>query len=390
MELPLTINQVQLVAIPDTESVWNAMDEVTAKKLKLAKHDHPADRRDFQIGNSSYITSTGRVTVDLAFSNETTVPMRASFFIFRKITTNIALILGSKFLDATETLTKYTERLRKRSDIPPLMPRFNLIGSSQRRFRCYINSVMVSASADTGSDLNLISPNYAVQRGFSFQSLDKNDAFYVEVVGGSIVPLSGKIHLNLHTLKTVNASPRDSVDSEGDASRSHASTSSIQTPTQRTAMKCFYMLWNLSVPVVLGEELLDSIDAFTCHAAAYIDVPPNDMSPQLRTIQSASCISRFRKRRKRGGEACTQVSKATKVLVESDAVEIHRQETAAKEIFKLEELEASASDQAEKKSHKQQRENLITRNEAQIAAYRTERKKAEMEITKQLAAAKQP
>lgn len=134
---------------------------------------------------------------------------------------------------------------------------------------------------------------------------------------------------------------------------------------------------DLPVPVVLGQELLDSIAAFTYHTEASIDINiGEDLYPDMKTIQVVSRISRaIRRSRKKGAEAADQITRARSALAENDAQEIHRQEATAKEIFCLEKMEASTSNPATEQLYKQQKEGVITRNNVQIATYDAERKK---------------
>ena len=94
------------------------MDKTTIKKLQLTVSNKSSDCRDFAIGNGRKIVSIGCIMIGFSFANEKMKALKASFYVFRKITTNVALILGRDFLDTTETLTKHTHRLRERMDLP--------------------------------------------------------------------------------------------------------------------------------------------------------------------------------------------------------------------------------------------------------------------------------
>ena len=389
MDMLIIINTVHSSAIPDTESLWNAMDAITAKKFGLTITNDTLGCREFEIGNGRKIVSIGRVNVDFSFANEGMEALKTSFYVFSKITTSVAIILGRQLLDATKTLTKHTYRLRERIDISQPIPSFNTLGISRRRFLCYLDSLRVQASADTGSDINIISPAYAVERGFHLEQLDESDPEYVEFPGGSLMSLSGKILAKFNTIAKpagLASSFNPRVQTQRGAVDTSANNSKASRTTWQDDAQCFYVLWGLPVAVVLGQELLDSIAAFTHHQKAFIEIPEQDGHPEIKTIQTVNRISKLIKNFQKGKEGVDQVAATTRELLENDAAEMHRRGIVAKEISRLEKLESSTLDLTVKHIHKQQREELVARNTSQVCLYNTERQKAEDKIAQLRAA----
>jgi hypothetical protein len=80
------------------------------------------------------------------------------------------LILGDSFLRATETLTKFKHRIKTtvRSLGLKLLSslRLNYMGFDKRRMWGYLNGELVSALPDSGSDIMVVSAEYARRRGF--------------------------------------------------------------------------------------------------------------------------------------------------------------------------------------------------------------------------------
>ena len=153
---------------------------------------------------------------------------------------------------------------------------------------------MVLASADTGSDINIISPAYAIERRFNLQPLDESDPAHVEFPGGSIMSLSGKITAQLNTMHLAvppSSSSDEAVETLENASDVSTANSKAAESRARSAKQCFYLLWGLPIPLVLGQKLLDSVATFTNHYNNFVEVKEPALQSQMNTIQVASKIS---------------------------------------------------------------------------------------------------
>ncbi|KAK3178106.1 hypothetical protein OEA41_000239 [Lepraria neglecta] len=79
------------------------------------------------------------------------------------------LIMGAQFLKTTETMSKYVDRLEDCASWGPIIPKVNLIGSTEQskwRLAVFINRRYTHVNADSGSHLDLMSSTYAKMHGY--------------------------------------------------------------------------------------------------------------------------------------------------------------------------------------------------------------------------------
>jgi hypothetical protein len=256
--------------------------------------------------------------------------------VFKKLADDVPLIMGRNFLQQTQTLTIYRDRLEERkSDLGA--PKVMNMTLSRRRLPCYLDFVLVYAVADTGSDLDLMKEDYAVERGFPIESVSWYERF-VRLPGGVTAEITGKVKVRFDT---VIASPSSTPAEIKDATRSPSVPTSVgatmiespnfpratddihvgyseptslsaatavnpslpkttddiyvrySEPTSLSASttddfhiphsepdivnesdhyRTFYVMPSLTANVLLGEELLDSIDAFGTHLDSFVDI----------------------------------------------------------------------------------------------------------------------
>jgi hypothetical protein len=114
--------------------------------------------------NGTSMYSLGRVTASLRFLQTHAMdPARASVFtccfnVFDKLISPV--LLGMNFLAETETLSKYTHRLKavpKHAGIPK---RILSMGDATSRVSCMIDGKFAFAHADTGSEIALVDMQY--------------------------------------------------------------------------------------------------------------------------------------------------------------------------------------------------------------------------------------
>ncbi|EQB44071.1 hypothetical protein CGLO_17215 [Colletotrichum gloeosporioides Cg-14] len=95
------------------------------------------------------------------------------------------LVLGSAFLKATKTMTRYAHRL-KRILCSLAQPSLNLVGADQDLLGGYINGRECLAVPDTGSDIMAISLKHARRLGLKVHRKDRHRTL-VEFLDGSRV-----------------------------------------------------------------------------------------------------------------------------------------------------------------------------------------------------------
>jgi hypothetical protein len=160
----------------------------------------------------------------------------------------------------------------------------------KRRLACYLQAQLVLACADTGSEGDFISREYATKRGFDIEPVADHER-YIILATGKLAVLSEKVKVKFDTLE--RAKPPEAqivevgdrialVDAEiavGESTYgidgSSGSPLDISVSSKAVPEHCrtFYVFDDLTCNVVLGEELLDSINAFQLHRRSFVDVP---------------------------------------------------------------------------------------------------------------------
>jgi hypothetical protein len=154
-----SLKGVPVSAIPDTGS---DLDIVSVDFVK--SHGITIDstsRRCIQLPNGK-TNSIGTVSLPFLFEGEKSTFSRA-FTVIPNCSHDV--ILSHSFLRTTETLTKFSRRLKSKF-IPSLhIPRVRLLGTPKHRIWGSINGRTVAAIPDTGSDVMLMLKRYAWKLG---------------------------------------------------------------------------------------------------------------------------------------------------------------------------------------------------------------------------------
>jgi hypothetical protein len=245
-DLPINIKGRKLDASPDTGSDECCMPKDVADKLGLKVRCDPSDIKSFEKGDGKIFKSIGRTTVDCSFWKEPGRKMRCVVYVFEKLIT--PLIMGRKFLESTETLTRHQNRL---VDRPPRAGfcRVMHLSRPKKRIRCYIDSELVNANPDTGAEMELVSPEFVKMKGYTVMAPDAEHE-EVQFIDGSTARTQGQVTMRFEAY--------------GDALQE-------AVPTKARYRK-FYVLDGLTTDVLLGEDLLYGIKAFTEHASSFVDV----------------------------------------------------------------------------------------------------------------------
>lgn len=151
------LNSVHVKAVADSGAGANIVSWDFVRNLGLTLDPKPA--RTVQLPNGKKIRTLGEVRGDFQFSTEQqTYPL---LFLVLEYAAQ-ALVLGSKFLRATETLKAHPERLETiYTDVPAI----SFIGEQQEELDGLMNEKSVKVVPDTGSDLMVMSPECATKLG---------------------------------------------------------------------------------------------------------------------------------------------------------------------------------------------------------------------------------
>ncbi|KAL9022976.1 MAG: hypothetical protein Q9196_007446, partial [Gyalolechia fulgens] len=149
-------NGKRVSALPDTGSLRNIVSQTFAREMNLKTKDAPST---FRLGNSKEVRSLGTINLDWAFLDRPKTLSKIVCDVLPDCT--YPLILGSQFLAATQTLSKYKSRLTKCLFSLANVLHVNLLGGDTMRIRGRVgqdrNAIAVSAVPDTGAEGNVMS-----------------------------------------------------------------------------------------------------------------------------------------------------------------------------------------------------------------------------------------
>lgn len=222
---------ILIAALPDSGADACFISPETAMLLGLKPR--PGTERLVKLANGKELLSPGLVNLPWIFFAE-----EETFDLTCWILPGCAhqVILGSKFLEETNSLTTLRRRIQRKYISVPKSVCVKLLGEGKQRLWGYLNNHFVAALPDTGSDVMIISRDYARRRGWKIDA-GPGDIVEVEFADGTTALTDGVV--------------RDAVWSSGGHS--------IRTD--------FLVLDNLCVDVVLSKDYLFEMDVFsTCTA----------------------------------------------------------------------------------------------------------------------------
>jgi hypothetical protein len=251
-----SLKGISVSAIPDTGSDLNIVSDhfIKSHGIKLDSES----QRPIQLPNRKII-STGTVSLPFSFEGE-----KSTFSIVFIVMPNCVhdVILSNSFLRTTETLTRFSSRLKSKFIPFRHMPRLRLLGAPKQRVLGSINGCTAAALPDTGSDVMLMSKQYAVERGLTlWVPTDNADRTCLEFADGSLANTYG-----------IAFGVEWRFGKEGSTSRS-----------------CdFYIMDGLPYDVILSNDFLFESKAFSQFKDFFFD--PRDGPDLSRTFNKLSLI----------------------------------------------------------------------------------------------------
>ena len=258
-ELPVTINGVKIVACHDSCAGGNFMSQELASNLQLDICAEKQKKGSFTLGNGKVVESIGKVMAVCTFTRDPSISATCWFHVFNKLTA--PLILGFPFLEDSKTLIMNRHRLQERSSHTSTYPMVNCIDSSQQkglRFICHIDNRETIMSADTASDLDLMSPSCVKKYKYKLMGGGRS----VQLADTSIAQTIGKVLVTL-------------VPADG-----------------RSFLKFFDVLPGLSSDMLLGEATLESIEAFTRLKDSFVNLPAATENPEFNILLDLGVVNK--------------------------------------------------------------------------------------------------
>ncbi|KAB5518666.1 hypothetical protein GE09DRAFT_1044492 [Coniochaeta sp. 2T2.1] len=253
-----TLNGVHVEALPDTGADMCIVSPSIVSELSLSIV--PGTERAMLLPNGKSVESPGMVRVLWTFSVEPT-EHTLNCWVLPGCKHN--LVLGNRFLRETQTLTKFASRIRSRLVDPPrgCLRSRGLLERAKQRLRGYLDGHITAALPDTGSDVMLVSREYARLIGVA---VDANPSTWlaVEFADGT-------------TAWTGGVARRVPWTVDG-----------------RETVRCdFHVLDDLCVDVVLSNEYLFETRAFSKHGDSLVDVGLEEGVSQLHQLTTLAVTS---------------------------------------------------------------------------------------------------
>ena len=256
--LPLILQSkkgpIEVMACPDTGSDNNIVSLKLAKDLglHLENVDEP---KEFMLANGKKVTPLRKSSLPYSFGpGNPTVSQYLVVYVLDTLV--VPIVLGIPFLQETETFTKLKDLL-----VAQIVPaaddlRVNCVHAQapKRGIVCRLDSFVTCAKADTGSDLDLVSLQFAEKRGFVVHPGCER----LEFADGSRGQTFGSL------LVTFEVGELDSV-------------RGFQ-PCARKREWEFHVLDNLPSDVVIGQSTLEDLEVLDQGIGSLIRMPPAGLS----------------------------------------------------------------------------------------------------------------
>ncbi|EUC51059.1 hypothetical protein COCMIDRAFT_281 [Bipolaris oryzae ATCC 44560] len=178
----------------DTGTEANHMSLELAQKLGYKINREEQEKGLFQLPTGKIIESVGQVIAQIQFAQgegSKTSTFTCQFNVFSKLA--MPALIGMAFLNATETLTTYRSRLATLPAGWKRSLRLCAVGNATNEVNCVLNGRDAKAIADTGSEIALVSGEYALRHGLLYEYSCEE----LELADGSLEHTSGFVDLVL-------------------------------------------------------------------------------------------------------------------------------------------------------------------------------------------------
>jgi len=219
-----------------------------------------------------FIESIGTAQIRCRFLDPPFMPRTCQFFVFPTLSCNA--ILGNKFLRDTKTLDVFRSRLKDSSGRK--YPSSKSLGTPQDRISCWLGMQLTWALPDTGATLNLISLRLAAELGYNDQSggksMDSRTPITVELADGTELMTCGLVSITV-SFRDPNqhrvATPVPTFKLREGSKKSKPENSPAMLGPLARVNDVFHVVDGLEPDVILGDPLLNSVQAYSQHSANF-------------------------------------------------------------------------------------------------------------------------
>ncbi len=294
LELPITINGLTFASVADTGAAENIVDEATARRLKAPIHRGPEGLKSFVLANGKVVQSIGCFKARVSFVKGAPTTTECVFYVLRKCAA--PLIMGRGFLERTKTMTVgLKHRFQERTATVRHPFRVCYIGGTSSRLSCKVDGSNVLVNPDSGSEINVMSLNYARRHGYYRKRSNRQ----LEIILG-----------------------------DGSKDKTLGEVTATVILGGHTYLEEFHILSGLPSDILLGEEILDETDAFSFYENDFLDFDAGLEGEELSPIRVLNFIERMVRHQQ-------AIPSADKTLFHKDRAERHRHDHETRRIHGL-------------------------------------------------------
>lgn len=354
--LPITFesicNPATVMAVPDTGADENIISLDLALDLGLEIDFDEKYKTKFEMINKTFTRCCGFARALCGFGTTSHLGPNGLSCDFRVSETTVSpLIMSRRFLMATHTLSKYRHRLVSLAKSMRQLPCIRSLGQSTQRLMCSIDGEDAQAFPDSGSDVDVISHSYALQRNFTITPTNAR----IMLADGSIENAVGTCIGNLAVGSGFKMTEEVEIPSLG---KNQSESRNVDQPEldlcpvpvnnplstpenqkyRNVITTTFYVLHDISIDVLLGGASLESLQVYTHHQDQF--VTPSSRDTNNSSLHRIVLLGKMGKILRRAavnafGKGHDIGSTPDQTLCEADQRENSRREAARREASRM-------------------------------------------------------
>ncbi|RYP25877.1 hypothetical protein DL768_011641 [Monosporascus sp. mg162] len=265
---------IQVTACPDTGSDETIISLELTNRLSL--EIKPSEGKSFSLANGTIVAAVGQTQLQYCFASDSkrdTEDYWCTAYVFSSLV--VPVIMGASLLKETKTLTKYRDRMVE--EFVPVMQalRVNSVGKPKQSVVCRLDSFVGCANPDTGSDLDLVRPEFCEERAFVIEPTE--EVLVVQFADGSTANTLGAVQV---PFSVGNLDPVKGFMSRG-----------------QTLDTVFHVLENLSSDILIGQDTIEELDLFNRHADSLLEGAPPVGISDCNIIRVIGTLERLAKKK---------------------------------------------------------------------------------------------
>ena len=275
--LPITINTPYgpepVPTYADTGSDVNIISETTAREFGYQTSDFKPFQEPLKLPGGRLVKPIGELTTSFWFGTLLEPSERLEKISFCVLPGAPAILIGAVLLHQTKTMTEHRHRLVPIRRANNRLSALCSVGKPRMQVLCDVDHILTVALADSGSDIDLVSPQFALDRKLEIYPSEH----VIELADGSHIVSYGFIRTSISL-----GTHLDSADAP------HSKVATI--------VDCF-VLEGLSQDVILGEQTLDELRIFTENQHVLVLASDTNEAMELNRIHSRGRLLTWFKKR---------------------------------------------------------------------------------------------